>query len=528
MMWLILIGVLCVIIYYKTIRSISYWKDRGVPYKTSYPIVGSFATILFQRKAFFDYVCEMYQEFSKERYYGVYQFNLPGLYIKDLELIKKIGVKDFDQFTDHNSFTAFELDPVMTRNLFNLKGQRWRDMRSTLSPSFTGSKMKVMFSLVSDCGETLANYFLKQSEGVQEVEMKDVFTRFTNDAIASAAFGFKCNSLEDKNNEFYVMAKRATDISGSSFIAFIMQVLFPSLARFLKIPVIPVTVSTFFRRIIKDTVHQREKDGLVRRDMIHLLMEARKGREVHEEEHLPDTGFATVKELNVTRSDKKQKLEISDEDIAAQAFIFIFGGFDTSSSLASFIGYELAMNSDIQVKLQEEIDNTLNECDGKLTYEALHKMKYMDMVVSETLRKWPPGFQSDRVCVKDYLIEPENPWEKALLIEKGTMVLFPVVAIHRDPQYFPNPDVFDPERFNDENKNQIKPYSYLPFGIGPRSCIASRFALMQNKILFFHLLSKFDIVRTEKTPFPLKVAKSSVTFTAEGGFWIGFKRRALK
>ncbi|KAF5271173.1 hypothetical protein FQR65_LT17688 [Abscondita terminalis] len=521
-MWLILIGVLCVIIYYKTVRGLSYWKDRHVPYKKPYPIIGSSASVVLQRKAFFNYVRELYEEFSKERYYGVHQFNRPALYIKDLELIKRIGVKDFDQFPDHNHFTPSELDPVKTRNLFNLKGQRWRDMRSTLSPSFTSSKMKMMFTLVSECAEDVTNYFLKQTGDVQEVEMKDVFTRFTNDAIASTAFGYKCNSLEVKDNEFYLMAKQLTNIKGFGFVVFVLQFLFPTISKFLKLRVSPVATGNFFRRIIRNTLRLRESGELVRSDIVHLLMEARKGSNLYEEDHLPDSGLAAVKEIN---ADKKPKLELSDDDITAQALIFIFGGFDTSSSLASFIAYELAMNPEIQEKLHAEIDDTLNDCNGKLTYEALHKMKYMDMVVSETLRKWPPGFQTDRICAKDYMIEPEHPWEKPLLIEKDTMVIIPVVGVHHDPEYYPNPEVFDPERFNDDNKHNIKPYSYLPFGIGPRICIASRFALMENKALMFHLLSKFEIVRTKKTPFPLQVAKGSITFTAEGGFWLGLKRR---
>ncbi|KAF5288092.1 hypothetical protein FQA39_LY15517 [Lamprigera yunnana] len=127
----------------------------------------------------------------------------------------------------------------------------------------------------------------------------------------------------------------------------------------------------------------------------------------------------------------------------------------------SFMAYGLALNSDVQKKLQNEIDETLTNCQGKLTYEALHKMKYMDMVVSETLKKWPSGFYLDRVCVQSYTIDPINLDEKPLTLEKGDMVLIPVVGIHHDPKYYTNPNKFDPERFSDENKHTIQAFSYM-------------------------------------------------------------------
>ncbi|KAK4874000.1 hypothetical protein RN001_013360 [Aquatica leii] len=525
MLWFLIIGIICLIVYYKAIKPLSYWKDRGVACKNSYPIVGSFSTVLFQQQALFYYVKEAYQQFSKERYFGVHQFRKPALYIKDIELIKKVAIKDFDHFSDHSSFTPTEPDSLIRKSLINLHGQRWRDVRATLSPSFTSSKMKIMFQLVSECAQNFINYFEKQKIDTHEIEIRDVFTRFTNDAIATIAFGLKSNSVKNKNDEFYLMAKKATSVTRLRFFIFILYLVFPKISRFLKLQMTPSSVRNFFRQIIKETVRQREKEGLVRPDMIHLLMEARKGNVIKDETHLPDTGFATVEESNMIRSHKRNYIELSEEDMSAQAVIFIFAGLDTSASLMSFTAYELAINPKIQGRLQQEVDDTLSDCNGNLTYEALHKMNYMDMIISETLRKWTPGFQNDRICVKDYKIDPVHSWEKPLLIEKGTLVLLPIAGIHYDPQYFPNPEVFDPERFNDENKHSIEPFSYLPFGVGPRSCIASRFALMESKIIIFNLLSKFNIVRIQKTPDPIKIAKATLNFVAEGGFWLGLKRR---
>ncbi|KAK9752578.1 Cytochrome P450 [Popillia japonica] len=192
----------------------------------------------------------------------------------------------------------------------------------------------------------------------------------------------------------------------------------------------------------------------------------------------------------------------------------------------SFMGYELVVNPDIQIRLQKEIDDTLEECNGKLTYEALLKMKYMDMVISETLRKWPAAVITDRVCSKPFTIEPINPGETPVHLKVGDSIFIPNSAIQRDPKYFPNPDTFDPERFNDENKGNIKPYTYIPFGSGPRNCIGSRFAILEAKTIFFFMLSKFTFVAIDKTQIPIKLSKKSFNLAGENGIWVGLEQRS--
>jgi len=151
-------------------------------------------------------------------------------------------------------------------------------------------------------------------------------------------------------------------------------------------------------------------------------------------------------------------------------------------------------------------------------------MKYLDMVVCEILRKWPPAVVVDRVCTKPYIIEPVTPDEKSIHLNVGDVLALPIQGIHRDPNFYPNPEKFDPERFSDENKDSIRPYTYIPFGAGPRNCIGSRFALLEAKALLYNLLLNFEIVPTKQTKIPLVLNKKTFNHTAEGGFWLGFKR----
>uniref|UniRef100_A0A2H1VYP7 unspecific monooxygenase n=1 Tax=Spodoptera frugiperda TaxID=7108 RepID=A0A2H1VYP7_SPOFR len=219
-------------------------------------------------------------------------------------------------------------------------------------------------------------------------------------------------------------------------------------------------------------MRNRELKNIIRPDMIHLLMEAKKGKLTHDDIKCNDvaTGFATVTESAVGK--KSVKRDWSDSDLIAQAVVFFVAGFDTVSTAMSFLLYELALNPDIQERLAQEIKENDAKNGGKFDFNSIQNMVYMDMVVSEILRLWPPGFVLDRICHKDYNLGKPNPKaEKDVQVRKGTGVWIPVYCIHRDPKYFPNPEKFDPERFSEANRHTIDPMTYMPFGIGPRNWI---------------------------------------------------------
>lgn len=118
----------------------------------------------------------------------------------------------------------------------------------------------------------------------------------------------------------------------------------------------------------------------------------------------------------------------------------------------------------------------------RITYDALQKMKYLDQVVSETLRKWSPLSVLDRKCVKNYEFVDEERNLK-FTIDAGSILFIPHFAIQHDSKYFTDPEKFDPKRFNDENRNKIGLGTYLPFGIGPRICIGTSYHFIQILLL---------------------------------------------
>ncbi|KAB0793181.1 hypothetical protein PPYR_12801 [Photinus pyralis] len=528
-MSILIIIVLCLFLlisYLIIIRPYQYWTKKGVRQRSVAKLwLENFKTIL-QLTPMADSITAVYSEFPNDRYTGTYQFASKLLLIRDPELIKQITVKDFDHFVDHNQILFEDAEPLFSKNLMSLRGERWKEMRATLSPSFTSRKMKAMFGIIMECAQTFVRHFQREDGQVVTVELKDVFTRLTNDIIASASFGIVCDSLKDRDNEFYKMGKEATNFSGFwKVLSFLIILSSPRLAKFLGIRFFDEKVSAFFKNLVVSNIEEREKNGIVRPDMIHLLMQARKGKLEHDRDNeVIDTGFAVIEESAIGK-ERKRNLQLTDDDVTAQALIFFFAGFESVATLMCFTVYELAADPFVQQKLQMEIDNVLKESDGTLTYESLLKMEYLDMVISEALRKWPIAVATDRVCVKPYTIQPEREGEKPLRLEKGDVISILMYGMHRDAALFPDPDRFDPERFNRENKKNIGPYTYIPFGVGPRSCIANRFALLEIKILIFNLLQHFEVVVVDKSDIPIKLSPKQFTLNAKNGFWFGFKSR---
>lgn len=203
---------------------------------------------------------------------------------------------------------------------------------------------------------------------------------------------------------------------------------------------------------------------------------------------------------------------MSVNEMVAQVFLFFVGGFDTTSSVVSFAFFEMSKNKAVQKRLQNEIDEVLGRHNNKLTYESLQEMTYLEQVLEETLRMYPPGAGLFRMATKDYKIPGTD-----VVIEKGIPVFISVYGLHRDPKYFPNPDIFDPERFAPAAKSQIIPGTYIPFGEGPRNCIGMRLAQLQSRIGIVSVMSKFDMELSPDRS-PDIVLKTNTGFMiAEGG-----------
>ncbi|KAJ8955213.1 hypothetical protein NQ317_001066 [Molorchus minor] len=462
MVMLMLAGALVAFLfYYYIIKPFEYWKERGVKQGKPLWIFGDSWGPALRIHSFGEMAQMIYKQCPGARYSGFYQFFVPTLLLKDPDLIKLITVRDFEHFTDHRDVIPPDADPLWNKNLNSL-GQKWREMRTILTPSFTSSKMKAVFVLMKECAENFVQHFLKKDEDVITIEMKDAFTRLTNDVIATIAFGVTVDSLQNPTNEFYLMGKEATNISTfPKTLKFFSYLMIPSINKLISITLYSKEVGAFFGDIIDRTIRVREERGILRRDMIHLLLQARNGKQENEEQN-EESGSPQNAQIVTTTTPH----QITNQDITAQALSFFFAGFESVAGLMCFLAHELAVNPEIQERLRKEVHEASEEGGKELNQDVLTKMKYMEMVVSEALRKWPSFVSTDRVCTKPYTIEPKLPGEKPVHLKKGDSLSIPIYAIHHDPEHYPDPERFDPERFNEENKKKHKPIRLFSIWFG--------------------------------------------------------------
>ncbi|XP_049815179.1 cytochrome P450 6k1-like isoform X2 [Schistocerca nitens] len=504
---LVVVSLAVVAVYVWFSHSYKYWQKKGVPYlEPQFPFGNVYESFVGKRSMPMD-VTDAYRKLKGNRFGGMYFFNRPSLVIVDPDLIRTILVKDFWKFQDRG-IQVDESEPL-ARHLFLLGGNKWRRLRVKLTPTFTSGKMRMMFQTMVDCGREMADILEEPASRGEVMEMREIGARYATDIIASVAFGIEVNCQRNPEAAFRQWGRKIFQPSLLATINAVVNAINPRLISFLKLRNNATEISHYFRKMVRDTVAYREENNVTRNDFMQLLIQ------------LKNNGCVDSDKPGVQKGDDEDDTwKLSIDDVAAQAFVFFAAGFETSSTTISFALHELAHHSDIQKRLQEEIDSVLKQSDGQITYDAINSMHYLDKVVSETLRKYPPVVILNRECNTEYKIPGTD-----IVLDKGTKILIPAYGLHHDPEYFPDPERFDPERFSEEQKAQRHPYVYLPFGEGPRICIGMRFGLLQTKVGLTHILAKYNIEPCEKTIRNLSFESRAFILTPKGGIQLRLSKR---
>ncbi|XP_055848861.1 cytochrome P450 6a2-like [Episyrphus balteatus] len=485
-----IIFILLSIFFYLVQRRMSYWKRRQIPHIEPNLFTGNFQDVTKTRHLV-DPMRDLYTKFKNSGpFCGIYFFQNPSALIFDLELIKKILVRDFNNFIDRGVFYNEKDDPI-SAHLFSIEGAKWRSLRSKLSPTFSSGRMKFMFQTVVKNAQDfvkILDEFVGEEGAV--IELKDLNARFTTDVIGSCAFGLEVNSLKDPNAQFRIYGQKIFSEQRHGLIMMFVNSC-PSLARKLGMKVTNDDVEEFFMGVVKKTVEYREKNNIKRNDFMNILIDMKNDGQ---------TG-------------------LTFEEIAAQTFVFYLAGFETSSSTMSHALMELAQNTEIQDRLRAEVNEVLAKHNDELTYDSLEEMPYMLQVFNETLRRYPVLPFLQRMTIDDY-----STGDPKYKIEKGTSIFIPVEPIHMDPEYYPNPEKFDPDRFTPEEIAKRDTAAYMPFGEGPRKCIGLRFGKMQVRIGLAHLIKNFKFSVCDRTQYPLRFDNKQLVLQTTDGIYLKVER----
>lgn len=244
--------------------------------------------------------------------------------------------------------------------------------------------MKMMFQILIDCSDELIVLLNKSVKENSAVDIKDLMARFTTDIIGSCAFGIECNSLKNPNSEFREYGKKVFEVDFLTQIKNLVSLVSPEILDFFKVGITRRDVSDFFMNMVEETVGYREKNNVVRKDFMHLLIQLKNNVNIKDQDHDHDS-LGKVSNGNTPANQSKDDPEpgttLNIKELAAQAFVFFLAGFETSSTTLTFLFYELVTNLRIQEKLREEIHEVLEKHNGKITYDALMDMHYMQRCI---------------------------------------------------------------------------------------------------------------------------------------------------
>uniref|UniRef100_A0A3B4DNJ0 Cytochrome P450 3A n=1 Tax=Pygocentrus nattereri TaxID=42514 RepID=A0A3B4DNJ0_PYGNA len=447
----------------------SFFRRLGVPGPKPLPLLGN---MLEYRKGFHVFDMECLKKYG--RVWGIYEGRTPVLCVLDRTIIKSVLVKEcYSLFTNRRDFG---LNGELYDALFVTTDEDWKRIRGVLSPSFTSGRLKEMFGIMKTHSDTLVRNLQKKTEQTSGVHVKELFGAYSMDVITSSAFSVDIDSLNNPKDPFVNNVKKILNFDFLKPV-FLITLLFPftiPLLEKMNVAFFPTSATDFFCAVLQKIKAERvAKDHKSRVDFLQLMVDSQTPEKVEAQQGL------------------------SDHEILSQSISFIFAGYETSSSTLSFFFYNMATNPETMKKLQEEIDQTFPD-KTPVQYDAVMSMDYLDAALNESLRLYPVAARTDRVAKKTVEINGVN-------IPRGTTVMIPIYPLHRDPEYWPDPDTFNPERFTKENKGSMDPYVFMPFGGGPRGCVGMRFALVFVKLAIVEVLRRFDVNMCEDTKVPLEM-----------------------
>ncbi|MGV9790947.1 bifunctional cytochrome P450/NADPH--P450 reductase [Streptomyces sp. NPDC003435] len=385
--------------------------------------------------------------------------------VRDLAAVRPIG--------GDGLFTAFGDEP------------NWRKAHDVLMPSFSLGAMRSYHAPMLHVARSLISKWDRTGGG--SVNVAEDMTRLTFDTIGLCGFGFDFESFaRDRAHPFVEAMARALGFAQH------------------EVDSIPGT--EMFRRKQTEQFH---RDNQTMRDLVEKVIRERRAS--------GDTSTDDLLGRMLNTPDPVTGKLLDDANIRNQVITFLVAGHETTSGALSFALYFLAKNPEVLARAQAEVDALWGDAEAPdPEYGDVGKLTYIRQVLSESLRLWPtaPGFALEPLA--DTVIGGRYP------VRKGQPLSVLTLALHRDPAWGDNVELFDPERFTPEREAARPVHLYKPFGNGERACIGRQFALHEATLLLGLLVHRYRLI--DHSDYQLKI-KQSLTIKPDG-FTLKLARRS--
>ncbi|CAG9771770.1 unnamed protein product [Ceutorhynchus assimilis] len=382
--------------------------------------------------------------------------------------------------------------PWLGTGLLIAPGPKWRKRRKIITPAFHFSILEQFVDIFESNLQVLIKILEKEAMDKPGIDIYEYVTACALDTICETAMGVRIESQNNKNQDYVFAVKdfsriamaRGFSIWKGKDILFKLTKDYKKQEENLKI------MHGFTNSVIK-----KRKEELQNNKNLEQLEEDSLGRK-------RKLAFLDLL-LNCTVDGQP----LSQEDIEEEVNTFMFEGHDTTASAISSALFLLANHPDVQKKVRDEQREIFGENrDRPVTFQDFRDMKYLELVIKETVRMYPSVPLIGRLATGniDY---------KGHIIPKGSMITLFIYGINRDPDYYEKPEEFNPERFLDSTGKL--PYSYIPFSAGPRNCIGQRFAVLEMKSVISGIIKNFELYPTDP-PHKMVVSPEAVLKSVNG------------
>ncbi|XP_029157494.1 cytochrome P450 4C1-like [Nylanderia fulva] len=365
--------------------------------------------------------------------------------------------------------------PWLNRGLLTSTGTKWQTRRKLLTPTFHFKILNQFVEILIKEGDCMTQS-LKDTGGTVVKDLVPFISEHTLNAICETSMGISLQELGKFQQQYRNGIHQIIEI-------IVNRVLNPFVHHNLLFALTPEARKQ--KQILK-ILHGFTEKIIAERKHYHERTNNRYLKDLENDKEMETDEVFGIKKKRLAMLDLllASRQDLSDSDIREEVDTFVFEGHDTTGMGITFALLLLAAHKDIQERVRAEVDTVMQENGGKLTMKSLQDLSYLDRCLKETLRLYPSVFLISRKTAEDVKLH-------SYVVPAGTILHLHIYGVHRDPNFWPNPDVFDPDRFLPEKIQSRHPYSYLPFSAGPRNCIGQRFAMLELKAMIAPLVHNF-------------------------------------
>ncbi|XP_018400294.1 PREDICTED: cytochrome P450 4g15-like [Cyphomyrmex costatus] len=453
---------------------------------------------------------------------------------QDTEIILSSSVH-IDKAEEYEMFK-----PWLGDGLLITKGNKWRRHRKVIAPTFHMNILKTFVPLFYENSIDLVNR-LRDKVG-KEFDCHDYLSAVTVDILTETAMGVKKEKRQKTGYEYAmavmkmsdILHRRHYDVSLRWNMFFKYSKLGKAQEKLLDI------IHTLTEHVIKEKsidveekyakqqLKEAQNDKSIEKSDIIENVENVKNNTANYKLHYVRDDLDDIDENDIGDKKRiaflemmfelKKNGQMTDEEIWEEVNTIMFEGHDTTAAGSSFALCVLGNHPDIQARVHEELDSIFGDSNRQCTFQDTLEMKYLERVILETLRLFPPVPLIARHLNQDVKIVTGD-----YVLPKSSTVMIIQFITHRLEKYYPNPTVFNPDNFLPENMQKRHYYAYIPFSAGPRSCVGRKYAMLKLKVLLSTILRNYRIIsETSDNDFHLR---ADIILKRQDGFKIKIEPR---